>query len=97
MRLPCATAIKRIDTYSSLCYNLTWRSNHRQLRPYFSVTSPLLIFADMAESADALDSGSSPGYWVEVQVLLSAVIHSNPNRSPILQSEKGSGLFFYLS
>ena len=39
------------------------------------------IFADMAESADALDSGSSEGNFVEVQVLLSAPNHSNPNRS----------------
>ena len=31
-----------------------------------------LINADMAESADALDSGSSRGNSVEVQVLLSA-------------------------
>lgn len=30
------------------------------------------IYADMAESADALDSGSSRGNSVEVQVLLSA-------------------------
>ena len=39
--------------------------------------------ADMAESADALDSGSSRGNSVEVQVLLSAPKHSNPNLLPI--------------
>ncbi len=40
-------------------------------------------YADMAESADALDSGSSRGNSVEVQVLLSAPKHSNPNLLPI--------------
>ena len=32
------------------------------------------VLADMAESADALDSGSSRGNSVEVQVLLSAPV-----------------------
>ena len=40
-------------------------------------------YADMAELADALDSGSSEGSFMQVQVLLSAPKHSNPNLLPI--------------
>ena len=36
-------------------------------------------YADMAESADALDSGSSRGNSVEVQVLLSAPLAQKGN------------------
>ena len=36
-------------------------------------------FAAMAESADALDSGSSEGNFVEVQVLLAAPKSSQPS------------------
>ena len=37
----------------------------------------------MAELADALDSGSNERKLMEVQVLLSAPKHSNPNLLPI--------------
>ena len=37
----------------------------------------------MAELADALDSGSSEGNFMKVQVLLPAPKHSNPNLLPI--------------
>ena len=45
------------------------------------------IFADMAESADALDSGSSESNFMEVQVLLSA-----PNKTDYF--DRIVGLFF---
>ena len=47
----------------------------------------------MAESADALDPGSSEGNFVEVQVLLSAPDHDNPNPVPI---GDGFGFLVYL-
>lgn len=47
--------------------------------------------ADMAESADALASGASDRKVVEVQVLLSAPNHYNPNLVPI-----GDGFGFVL-
>ena len=51
----------------------------------------------MAESADALDSGSSARKGVEVQVLLAAPNHLNPNRSrQIFLVGEGFGFALYL-
>ena len=41
------------------------------------------LYAGMAELADALDSGSNGRKAVQVQVLLPAPKHSNPNLLPI--------------
>ena len=49
----------------------------------------------MAELADALDSGSSRGNSVEVQVLLSAPNAHNPNRSTIILIGESFGFVLY--
>ena len=62
-----------------------------------SARSPLFLaisYAGMAESADALDSGSSRGNSVQVQVLLPAPNSSNPNLIPI---GEGFGFVVFLN
>ena len=47
------------------------------------VQVPFLAPAGMAELVDALDSGSSEGSFMKVQVLLPAPNSRNPNLMPI--------------
>ena len=48
----------------------------------------------MAELADALDSGSSEGSFMQVQVLLSAPKQYNPNQIFLIGDEFGLFVFF---
>ena len=57
------------------------------------VQVPFLAPAGMAELVDALDSGSSEGSFMKVQVLLPAPKQYNPNQ--IFPVGGGFGLFVY--
>ena len=57
------------------------------------VQVPFLAPAGMAELVDALDSGSSEGSFMKVQVLLPAPKQYNPNQ--IFPVGDGFGLFVY--
>ena len=60
------------------------RRERRRIKKYFERTVFVrLRYAGMAELADALDSGSNGRKAVQVQVLLPAPKHSNPNLLPI--------------
>ena len=58
------------------------------------VQVPFLAPAGMAELVDALDSGSSEGSFMKVQVLLPAPNSRNPNLMPI---GDGFGFLFVLN
>ena len=55
--------------------------------PFQDSLLPITLYAGMAELADALDSGSSGGNFVEVQVLLPA-----PKKR---STDRGFGLLFF--
>ena len=57
------------------------------------ITTAVLIFADMAELADAHGSGPCESDFMQVQVLLSAPNSRNPNLVPI---GEGFGFLLYL-